>query len=401
MCSLIGTCLTLDELKKIQRRNKVTFSNPDMTAYELHAYFVKAASKSDRIGRALQAMLERKYRLTWKQFAVAETAEELDAKWREALSKGDIAGPYWAVLAHPLVSLDLENRIFGEVHMLSHLVGATNRSDLKMLRKKGEEVDKMREELERTRCDVWSRDRIVAGLRTELDHERRSRRNATFNFAQNPLGDKTAHATNMEATLEGFRQALDEADKITRGMQDSLARKGKRIEFLEAERARLQEELTVLEAETRILENTAPSFVGQMCDNDGGLCPGEEACPHDLCRKRVLYVGGRATLVSRYRDVVEGWNGEFLHHDGGQEQSFERLGGLLEQADVVVFPADCVSHTAVAHIKNRCTENGKRMMAVRSSGLGAFMHGLQSVAAHQSLSGSKQGAHPRQLNVVG
>lgn len=381
MCSLIGTCLSLAELQRVQRRNKIVFSEGAISDYELHAFFVKSSSKNDKIGRALQTLIERKYHMIWKQFARAASPQELEEKWLSALAEGDVAGAYWALLAHPLVTQELEDQAFGEVHMLSHLVGSTNRSDLKTLRKNEVEIDRMREDLDQARCDVWSRDRIISGLRTELEDTQRAQRNTQFTMPAGGIGAFDTTSNNMEVAVEGFRQALSEADKSNSQLQDALARKAKRIEFLENERARLKIDLISIESESRILENAVPSFMGEACANDGGMCPGEDACPYDLCRKRVLYVGGRNTLVSRYRDVVEGWNGEFLHHDGGLEQSFDRLGGMLDQADVVVFPADCVSHAAVEHIKTQCGQTGTRMMAVRTAGLGSFMRGLHDCAA--------------------
>ncbi|MBL4613357.1 MAG: DUF2325 domain-containing protein [Magnetovibrio sp.] len=380
MCSVIGTCLTLAQLQRLKRRNKIDFAQGPVTDYELHAFFVQSASNNEKIGRALQALIERKYHLIWKQFARAASVQELEEKWLSALSEGDVAGAYWALLAHPMVTPQLEDQAFGEVHMLSHMVGSTNRADLKTLRKNEVETDHMREDLDQSRCDVWSRDRIIARLRTELEDERRAHRNALYVLPVAGFGDHDVQSNNLEVAVEGFRQALGEADKSNSQLQDALARKAKRIEFLESERARLKIDLISVETESRLLESAMPSFVGQACSNDGGTCPGEDACPYDLCRKRVLYVGGRATLVSRYRDVVEGWNGEFLHHDGGLEQSFERLGGMLDRADVVVFPADCVSHAAVERIKTQCGQSGTRMMAVRSSGLGSFMRGLHDCA---------------------
>lgn len=386
MCSLVGTCFSLAELHRIKKRAKVEDALDAVSDYELHAYFVKAAPFNAPVGRAMQGALERKYAQTWKKFAQAASVEDLRELWQGALTEGDVAGPFWALLAHPLVTHELEESAFGEVHMLSHLVGSTNRADLKTMRSNEIEIDKLRDDFEQARCHVWSRDRIIAGLRTQLDDARREARNATF--AHYDGVDKTAGGAapeqNLTVIVESLRSALNKADKLNYGMQDALARKAKRIEFLETERYRLKDELATLEAESRVLETTIPVLMGETCANDGGICPGEEACPYDLCRKRVLYVGGRATLVSRYRNVVEGWNGEFLHHDGGLEQSLDRLGGLLEQADLVVFPADCVSHAAVEHIKTRCQHNGKRMMAVRSSGLGSFMRGLQDIAASAS-----------------
>ena len=44
-------------------------------------------------------------------------------------------GPYWALMTHPRSTPALMVRAFGEVHMLSHLAGATNRADIRRLRK--------------------------------------------------------------------------------------------------------------------------------------------------------------------------------------------------------------------------------------------------------------------------
>ncbi|MCW8915957.1 MAG: DUF2325 domain-containing protein [Magnetovibrio sp.] len=376
MCSLVGTCFTLEELQKLTRRLKLEFGKANITDYELHGYFVGAASSNPNVSRAMHSMLVRKYRQIWNKFAQISTVDELETLWDTSMSEGDVAGPYWAVLSHPLATLQLQEKAYGEVHMLSHLVGATNRSSLKALRKNEIEVDRMREELDQARCDIWSRDRIIAGLRNELDSEKRIRQIDTLDR----IASRDDMNTNMETISESLRVALDDADQTNQKLQDALARKAKRIEGLEIERERLKQDLKLLEAESNLLENVSPSFLGQTCVNDGQTCHGEDECPYDLCHKRVLYVGGRAKMVSRYRDVVEGWNGEFLHHDGGVEQSYERLGGLLDQADVVVFPADCVSHSAVDHIKTQCRQSGKRMMPVRTAGLGAFMTGLQDLA---------------------
>ncbi len=376
MCSIVGTCLSLAELKKLQRRNKILAYEGDMTDYNLHGFFVKAASTERKISKAMHNLLVRKYRLTWKKFAMASNIEELTAMWDQSLADGDVAGPYWAVLAHPLTDLKLEERVYGEVHMLSHLVGSTNRADLKAMRKNEIDNNRLKEELEQMRCDIWSRDRIIAGLRSDLEEQQRNERNKLFS-SQN-YDNKSL--MSLASVVEGLRKSLESADKTNQGLQDAVARKAKRIEQLELERERLKQDLALVEAESHILENATPSFLGQSCANDGGTCVGEDNCPYDLCHKRVLYVGGRTQLVSRYRDVVESWNGEFLHHDGGQQQSFARLGGLLEQADIVVFPADCVSHSAVDHIKTQCRQSGKPMMPVRTAGLGSFMSGLQDIA---------------------
>lgn len=285
MCSLVGTCLTLGELKKLQRRNRLVFSEAALSDYELHGYFVNAAAKDRKISRAMQAVLERKYHLVWKRFALAADARELENLWDEALAEGNVAGPYWAVLAHPNLTDKLGERVFGEVHMLSHLVGATNRADLKTMRHNEVENDHLKDDLEQARCDVWSRDRIIAGLRSEIDELQRQGRNTLFDAGRGQANS----FTNIEAVVEGLREALVDADKTNRALQDALARKAKRIEQLELERETLKRDMEALETETHILEHAMPTFLGQSCANDGGTCVGEEACPYDLCQKRVLY----------------------------------------------------------------------------------------------------------------
>ena len=45
--------------------------------------------------------------------------------WNRCLRDGEVPGPYWALLTHPATTTDLALAAFGEVHMLSHMVGAS------------------------------------------------------------------------------------------------------------------------------------------------------------------------------------------------------------------------------------------------------------------------------------
>ncbi|HJS86747.1 MAG TPA: hypothetical protein VJ779_14920, partial [Acetobacteraceae bacterium] len=53
--------------------------------------------------------------------------------WHAARQRGDIPGAYWATLTHPAATSALIREAFGQVHMLSHLVGAANRADIRRL----------------------------------------------------------------------------------------------------------------------------------------------------------------------------------------------------------------------------------------------------------------------------
>jgi hypothetical protein len=67
------------------------------------------------------------------QFAKAGTEDAVRALWRDAVRRGDIPGAYWATLTHPAATRAVIRDAFGDVHMLSHLVGASNRADISRL----------------------------------------------------------------------------------------------------------------------------------------------------------------------------------------------------------------------------------------------------------------------------
>ncbi len=85
----------------------------------------------------------------------AETGEVI-FRWgpqqvRQLIDAGDIPGNYWAIMTHPYSSDDLIFRMFGDVHMLSHLQGASNRADLKRLKNLESDVVELQEKLKKQR----------------------------------------------------------------------------------------------------------------------------------------------------------------------------------------------------------------------------------------------------------
>src|SRR4029453_1417197 len=61
-------------------------------------------------------------------------AAAVAAFWDEAVKRGDIPGAYWAALTHPGTTNELVKKVFGEVHILSPLVGPANRADIRRRR---------------------------------------------------------------------------------------------------------------------------------------------------------------------------------------------------------------------------------------------------------------------------
>src|SRR5262249_4797572 len=128
-CSIIGTCLTQHELRRLLRRLKVEGVEA-ANDHDLHMLGLLLAGRPQEGAKLLQKTLDHTHRLAINRFAKAKNEAELLALWDAAMKSGDIPGAYWAVLTHPLSTNPLTRRVFGDVHMLSHLVGATNRADI-------------------------------------------------------------------------------------------------------------------------------------------------------------------------------------------------------------------------------------------------------------------------------
>jgi hypothetical protein len=72
--------------------------------------------------------------------------------WEEALARADIPGVYWAVLSHPAATDAIMRKAFGDVHMLSHMVGAAKRADIRRLCRLEEQMLRCRPRVKRGSC---------------------------------------------------------------------------------------------------------------------------------------------------------------------------------------------------------------------------------------------------------
>lgn len=131
-CSVIGTCLTTGELRRAMGRvlqSDVAF----ISDHDLHAKAVGLCGTQTAASKALNKALDQRHRAAIGQYSQLRTEAAVMARWADARRAGDIPGAYWAVLTHPDVGLVAAREAFGDVHMLSHLVGAANRADIRRL----------------------------------------------------------------------------------------------------------------------------------------------------------------------------------------------------------------------------------------------------------------------------
>src|SRR5262245_4529740 len=158
-CSIVGTCLSTRELRQVLAKADMMEGE---TEHDLHGQGVRLASLRDSRGKLLHKALDKRHRTLIGRFAPAATVADVRALWRAAVAQGEIPGAYWAALTHPAADNALVREIFGEVHMLSHLVGAANRADIRRLSELEADNGRLREKLARQQehlhHDITTRD---------------------------------------------------------------------------------------------------------------------------------------------------------------------------------------------------------------------------------------------------
>jgi hypothetical protein len=377
-CSIIGTCLTTSELRHVLIKMQLPGAEKE-SDHELHGRAVLLAQKRDQASKQLQKALDRRHRLIVNQFNKARTTDELRTLWAAAVQRAEIPGAYWAVLTHPQVSEDLARHAFGEVHMLSHLVGAANRADIRRLRDlEGENAalqEKLARQQKQLRDAVVIRDATIANLNEALGKAIVSARqdDSTPSFpADDAERDATVHLVgNLRRRL-----ALEAAGR---------ERLGKRVHQLVAELDMERKQRLVAEQRQRDLQEEIDvaelSFATPPAERER---EGDQAV--DLGGLTLLYVGGRAHNLPQLRMLAERSSAVFLHHDGGIGDRAGLLESHLSTADIVFFPVDCVSHNAVAVVKRVARHLGKRYLPLRSSGLTSFVMALrrEAVSLHDT-----------------
>ena len=131
-CSIVGTCLNTLELRKIIAKVK-GHDLKGLSDLAIHEEAVLVAGHQGTAARLLHKALDRRYEATLKRFNRVQNVDEVRGLWIDARRSDDIPGAYWALLTHPATTQELRQAAFGDVHMLSHLVGAANRADIRRL----------------------------------------------------------------------------------------------------------------------------------------------------------------------------------------------------------------------------------------------------------------------------
>ncbi|WP_250453172.1 DUF2325 domain-containing protein [Caballeronia sp. ATUFL_M2_KS44] len=357
-CSIIGTCLGTNELRKLVPKF-TDIDRYEASDLQIHHAAVELAIADGAGCKALQKALDQRYAGAIKRFDQARDPDAVLALWKEALKSGDIPPAYWALMTHPQSTIEVRQSAFGELHMLSHLVGAANRADIRRLVALEEENIALKDKVERqqSRINTMALERDAA-LR-EVAREALS--NAAYPSDSELYREVIAlkekvddcerrlalHASRRDAA----EQRLLHEQQVSLGLRDRL----RDIEAL----------LHVTAAECDALER-AMSEQSRESEND------RHALDWTIGRK-ILYVGGRPGSNAVLKQLVASAGGELIVHDGGIEDRKGLLAAVLPRADLVVFPVDCIDHDSMNTLKRICDRHQISYCPLRTASVASFV----------------------------
>ena len=365
-CSIIGTCLSTAELRHVLVRLGATGAET-ADEHELHIMGVMLAGRREAGAKLLQRMLDRSHGLSIKQYAKAKDEGALSRLWDESLQRGDIPGAYWALLSHPAATEAVVKKAFRAVHMLSHLVGAANRADIRRLRQLEEDIgalqDKLHRQQQQLREGFTARDGTIRHLNEMLV---RSVERPASDTAGN--ADAGGEIETLKKVIAELNRKLGQETARRERLEQRLTATSAAVQNTEAALRRVEGERDAFSLDLEVIEDHMVGLLQSGADEGADLL--------DLSGRTILYVGGRAHQIPRLKALVERTGARFLHHDGGIEHSAALLPGLLNKADDLFFPVDCISHDAMATIKRICRQANKPYHPLRTASLAALMSSL-------------------------
>lgn len=364
-CSIIGTCLSTHELRKLVPKY-APLDGQRASDLDIHHTAVELAIQGGAGGKALQKALDTRYAGALRRFSSARDADAVLALWNEARASGDIPPAYWALMSHPETTMEVRQAAFGDLHMLSHLVGAANRADLRRLVVLEEENAALQAKIERQQARLHEMSRERDAARAALDEH------TTRAVAQREVRDESA----LHAQIATLREALAARDArlaLETSRREAAEQRATADEHaLRTVRMQLDEARTLIDAlraEAYAMESAI--HADGDADTEGGTA---RALPREALKgRRIVYVGGRPGSNHALRRWVSAAGGELTVHDGGIEDRKGLLAAALAGADMAVFPVDCIDHDSMNMLKRVCERHQVSYHPLRTASLASFV----------------------------
>lgn len=342
-CPLIGMCLTFPEQRQLLKKSGV--ANKRKSPFRIHEILVISCDDENPLSRRIDGLLDRKFSRS------AAVLFDLDDQafmqhFKAAMESGESDQALWVAAVSPELSMNCRREIFGDIHMAMHTTGQERTNLNSRLSRQQEELNDLREELKavnrqrrQLQKDTAKHQREEMALQAATDLLRKEK-----SQLQRALAELTnlTHETELKPENRKMQKDNDELYKRLKDSQHQTA-------AFKAKNARLAAQLAQQIELNRHFRAEIQTVTSEMTrlNRCNANCPA-----FDLCRKRILIVGGLARMESLYRELIEGSGGIFEYHDGHVKNGAKMLECRLKRADVVLCPVSCNSHTACSLVKN-------------------------------------------------
>jgi len=328
-CMVVGTCLTLADVKSVAKRARYDISGK--SDYQLHQFFVSQASYRDSL--------------------IAKQTQKL-----------------------------IMELIYGEVHMLSHLSGASVHQQAAEVPAIKHETEVLRHKLRAQKLtsarkvkayqyEVVRLENINQQLKAQIEHARQVAVDHSDLLSKQDSDRIKCLLRETNQLLRSTRTQLQESQSLAK-------ERSQQLEAVKHDNGKLEQLVNYLVRQKEKLESTTE--VGSQ-DHAEVSADAGDGCSQSLSGKCVLLLGGMPSQCKHFKAFVEANNGDFLHHDGGTESSYSQIDHLVRQADAVFCPVEQVSHNAMNRAKKLCKKAETPLVFLPKSSLSAFVNGIRAI----------------------
>lgn len=354
-CPLIG--MYIDDKKALALFKKMKIKlDKDVSSYSLHKKLMSYMDTKNDISLKIENYLYYKNKIFLQKYLSLSEDEFLN-HWNRLFSVGKIKEIFFvACLKKDLSPLSL-SKIFGDIHMLSHLNVDLNlklRRELNIYKvtckKMGKSISSYRLMIRNFKKKLKQRTNLKNCNKYNIDTDRMkkiARENMILKKEVYLLTSKLNSKLEQEKKVQRQITKLKKENKKLKKKLADLKIKDSKTNFLGSELGALEQNLySCLECAEK------KGFESWQC----------EKCP-----RRVLIVGGITKLKHLYRELVEKVGYEFDYHDGYIKGGKDSLVKKVKSSDLVICPVDCNSHGACSVVKKLCKKYNKSLKILSKS----------------------------------
>ena len=366
-CPVIGTCLSLDEQKKILK--KTGYSTKNLSPYKLHQILVESLENENDISIRIDAYLNRKFHREISKYLYLEESAFLK-EWKAHFEKGLIEGLFWVAATRADLSLSAIWSIFGDIHMQMHFNSEQNRKERQNLAYQMEENRKISQRLEK----IIQINRGIKKEKERLEKEL-SELSSAHLFLKKERDSletelKEFQKKNLVNTLRDENCLLQvKIEELSEAIKDDK----QKVKFLKDQNNKLLSKLDRQRQINSDLRKEVDRVTNQISTSDQ---PDDEHPSFDLGNKRILIVGGIIKFEAFYRKLIEERGGIFEYHDGYMNGGSNGLENLVRRADVILCPVNCNSHNACSMVKRLSKKYEKPVNMLGNSSLSSISQAL-------------------------